>query len=101
MRLELDHPRIPIRERSLLNILDLSIKVSALMAGPLLLAMLVTVVPLMVLNWWLVGWTASALDESLTPLSYLWLMASLVFVEAPLASVPATMFLGKAMFFNL
>jgi hypothetical protein len=100
MRLELDRPRIPIRERSLLNILDLSLKVSTLLAGPLLLATLVMVVPMTVLNWWLVGWTASGVDESLYRPSYLWLLTSLVFIEAPLASVPATMYLGKAMFFQ-
>jgi hypothetical protein len=100
MRLELDRPRIPIRERTLLDILDLSLKVAILLVRPLVLATLATVLPMMVLNWWLVGWIASQWDESGDWLGYLWLMATLVFVEAPLASVPATMYLGKAMFYQ-
>jgi hypothetical protein len=100
MRLELDRPRIPIRERTLLNILDLSLKVSAWLAAPLCAATLVMVLPLMAVNWWLVGWTTTGLDDGLGPLTYLWLMATLIFVEAPLASVPATLFLGMAMFYQ-
>ncbi len=98
--MQLDNTRIPIRERNLLDILDLSLKVTVAFMGPLLFTTAAAVVPLMLLNWWLIGWVPSEGEEAGASARYVWLMAQLVFIEAPLASVPTTLFLGKAMFFQ-
>ena len=100
MPLELDRPRIPIRERSLLDILDLSLKVCSALAGPLLLATAVAALPLMLLNQWFLGGLVKQGVDGWGAVGYLGFMMLLVVIEAPLASVPATMLLGRAMFFQ-
>jgi hypothetical protein len=94
----LDQTRIAIRERGQLEILDLALKVAATNARPLLIASGIGILPIMFLNWWLIGWMPAEGDETGAASRYLWNMAQLVFIEAPLASVPATLFLGQAMF---
>ena len=96
--MQLDRTRIAIRERSLLDILDLSLRVVAAYPGPLLLATLLAVGPLMVLNAGLIGWMPTEGDDPSSVARYLWTMSLLVFIEAPLASLWVILFLGQAMF---
>ena len=101
--MQLDKTRIAIRERSLLEILDLSLQVVRFHARPLLGAWLCGVVPFLVLNGWLIGWMADLPDDfGFDKYSYwgryFWVLIQLVFIEAPLATVPLTLYLGDAMF---
>jgi hypothetical protein len=115
---QLDNTRISIRERGLLDTLDLSLHVLREFAQPVFWLTLAAVIPLAALNYWLLGWmvdpqifdyTEYRLYEwSLTdwprriyhmlPWRYLFDMALLIFIEAPLASIFVTAFLGEAVF---
>jgi hypothetical protein len=100
---QLDKTRIAIRERSLLEILDLALQVTRHYAAPLLIAWLCGVLPLLVLNYWMIGWMAETPDDFGWNVfsyrgRYFWVMIQLVFIEAPLATVPMTLYLGDALF---
>lgn len=96
--MRLDQTRIAIRERTLLEILDMSLRVLATFIGPLLLCTAAVVVPLMILNWWLLGWMPLAGEVEPSFARYVGMMALLVIVEAPLVSLGITPFLGHVMF---
>jgi hypothetical protein len=95
---QLDNTRVVIRERSLPELLDLSLQVTRVFIGPLLLSMAALVLPLMLLNWWLIGWMAWEEYDPGSIARYLATMTQLVFIEAPLASAVTTLFLGQVMF---
>ena len=59
---------------------------------------LVIVLPLMLLNWWLIGWMTDYGDIGDSTVRYFWSMILLVSIEAPLVSVFLTPFLGQVMF---
>jgi hypothetical protein len=94
---QLDQTRIAIRERDLLDILDLAGRVTACYARPWLVASLLGALPLAVLNWWLLGDFVDYAERDDVWL-YAWRMIALVVVELPLASAPLTLYLGQAMF---
>ena len=116
--MQLDNTRISIRERGLLDTLDLSLHVLREFAQPVFWLTLAAVIPLAVLNYWLLGWMVDPqifdyteyrlYDWSLTdwprriyfmlPWRYLFDMALLIYLEAPLASVFVTAYLGEAVF---
>ena len=96
--MQYDRTRIAIRERDLFDVLDLSLKVIRLHAGPLFLATLAGVIPFAVLNWWLLS--GLPLIEARDYWNYSWRMVMLVVFEVPLVSVPTTLLLGQAMFFS-
>lgn len=97
--MELDKTRIAVRERNVVETLDLSLHVTRFYALPLLVTMALGVVPLLILNELLVGWLETQVDNELDyPFRYVWFMSVLVFFEAPLASVFATTYLGLAVF---
>jgi len=98
--MQLDSTRIAIRERGFAEILDLSLRIVIAYFRPLVWRMSLTVVPLMILNDWLVGWAAGDSQSGGESMRYLGTMALLVFFEAPLMSVPMTVFLGKALFLD-
>jgi hypothetical protein len=63
----------------------------------------VGILPLMVLNFWLIGWMADPPtefggDKYLAWARYTWVMAQLVFIATPWATMPLTLYLGDAMF---
>jgi hypothetical protein len=93
-----DRTRIAIRERDLMDVLDLSLKVFRLHAGPLFLAALVGTVPFAIFNWWMLS-DLPLIDGS-DYWNYSWRMLMLVLFEMPLAAVPTTLLLGQAMFFE-
>ncbi len=96
--MQLDKTRIAVRERDLLEILDLSLHVVRVYAWPLIVTLAAGVLPLMLLNHWLIGWMAGVDYAVEYPTRYVRNMSVLVFLEAPLATVFATYFLGQAVF---
>jgi hypothetical protein len=93
-----DKTHIAIRERQYVDVLDLALRVIRTYAGPLVLAFSAGVVPMMLFNRWLLAGYAEFDFEISVPLLYLFYMFLLVVLEAPLATAPATLYLGKAMF---
>jgi hypothetical protein len=97
--MQLDRTRIAIRERGLLETLDLALHVTRQFAGPLAVCSLLAIVPLMLVNYALVGWMPPGeLDEDQFPLRFFWNMTVLIYLEAPLAGVFAVAWLGPAVF---
>jgi hypothetical protein len=95
---QLDKTRIGIRERGVLDTLDLSLQVLRAFIKPLLVTFALGAAPLMLLNHFLIGWMADVEYAEEFPVRYIWTMSLLVFIEAPLASVFATAYLGQAVF---
>jgi hypothetical protein len=96
--LQLDKTRIAIRERSYVDILDLALRLCRAHAWPLFLTLAAGVVPMMLLNSWLLA-DYSELDfEFGFPLQYMFYMMLLVVLETPLATAAATLYLGEALF---
>ena len=98
--MRLDRTRIAIRERPLLDILDLSLRVLAVYPGPVLLGTVIAALPLSLLNEYLIGWMAGEGDDPSALTRYIWTMTLLVFFEAPLASSAVTLYLGQALFMD-
>jgi hypothetical protein len=96
--LPFDNTRIAVRERAYVDILDLALRVIRVYAGPLLVAFAAGILPVALLNAWLLAGYAEGDFEIGFPLQYMFYMALLVLFEAPLATAPATLYLGKAVF---
>jgi hypothetical protein len=96
--MQLDKTRIGVRERGMLEVLDLSLHVLRAYIGPLTLTFLMGMAPLMLLNHLLIGWLADVNYNETFPFRYVWTMTLLVFIEAPLASLLATSYLGQSVF---
>src|SRR3954453_2814771 len=97
--MQLDRTRIAIRERGLLETIDLALHVIRLFAGPLLACALLAIVPLALVNYALVGWMAPGeYDVDVIGFRYFWNMTVLIFLEAPLASAFIVAYLGPAVF---
>jgi hypothetical protein len=95
--MQLDNTRIAIRERNLLETLDLSFRLLREFWKPWLICSLLAIVPLALLNAMLLGWVAGDFTEEV-PYRYYWLMAVFIYIEAPLASVFVVAYLGPAVF---
>jgi len=103
---QLDHTRISVRERSLPDIFDLGLHVFRRFAAPLLLMFCLGAAPLMLVNDFLIGWLMDIdyrqaffyIEESWAITRYVWLLTLLTAIEAPLASIFATAYLGQAVF---
>jgi hypothetical protein len=95
---KLDETRVAIRYRTKSDVLDLAVKMLRVYAGPIFRWLTLGVVPMFLLNTWLLH------DFRLYdyvwgfPLSYVLLTTLLVFLEMPLATAPLTLFLGQAVF---
>src|SRR5436190_7680871 len=97
--MQLDHTRIAIRERGLLETIDVSLFIIRDFAGPVIACALLAIVPLALINYALVGWMVSTdYDGETFSFRYFWNMTLLVFLEAPLASVFIVAYLGPAVF---
>jgi hypothetical protein len=95
---QLDKTHIVIRERTLPDILDLALRVIRDCAGPLGLALLVGVAPMFLLNWWLLsGYVDSGFEFGVST-RYVIYSVFLVVLEIPLATAPATVYLGQVLF---
>jgi len=97
--MQLDRTRIAIRERGLLETLDLTLQVTREFAGPIAICALLGIVPLTLINYALVGWMVpSEFDETTLGFRYLWNVTALIYLEAPLASAFVIAYLGPAVF---
>jgi hypothetical protein len=97
--MQLDSTRIAVRERSIPEVFDLALHVTREFAGPWLLCSLLAIVPLALLNYALIGWmTDLDYDTDYAGVRFAWNMTLLIFIEAPLASVFVTAYLGPAVF---
>jgi hypothetical protein len=96
--MQLDRNRIVIRERGWLELLDLALLLARAYAWPLALTLLAGIIPAMLFNAWLLhGLSQSNLADE-PPMEYLWYILLLTLWEIPLATAPATLFLGEAVF---
>jgi len=95
--LQLDRTQVAIRERSTLELCDLAMQVVRHFSPKLLVMLAVGIVPIALVNRLLLGPLIDDLT-ALTFLRYAWNMILLVFIETPLATSAATLFLGDAMF---
>jgi hypothetical protein len=97
--MQLDRTTIAVRERGLLDTLDLALHVTRAFAKPLLWTMASGAVPLMAVDYLLFGWMARMAEhEGEFPFRFVYHLTIQVFLQAPLASVFATAFLGDAVF---
>lgn len=105
--MQFDQTQISIRERGPLETLDLALHVTRRYAWPLLVTMACGVVPLMLLNYLLIGWMGRVEygqfmtgEDMWSVFRYAYDMSVLVFLEVQLASVFATRFIGQAVFWE-
>lgn len=102
--MQLDNTQVAVRERGMMEILDLALHVLRAYWLPLTGLLALGVAPLLVLNYFLVGWLANVeyseiMEEDAAKLfRYAWTMSMLIAIEAPLATVFATSYLGQAVF---
>lgn len=97
--MQLDNTRIAIRERNLLETVDLALRVLREFWKPWLVCSLLAIVPLALLNAALLGWMAWDLDYAEDfPFRYFWTMAVFIYIEAPLASIFVVGYMGPAVF---
>jgi hypothetical protein len=97
--MQLDNTRIAIRERDLLETLDLALHVTRQFAGPWLLCSLLAILPLALINYALIGWMLPGdLDDQAIPWRFCWNMILLIYLEAPLASTFVVAYMGPAVF---
>ena len=96
--MQLDRTLIVVRERGVLDILDLSLLVLRRYARPVALTFLMGALPLAVLNHFLIGSIPDFEYRDETLAVYVWLMVVLVAFESQLAGVFTTAYLGKSVF---
>lgn len=98
--MRLDRTRIAIIERRQPEILDAALVVFRKFFLAILLQTMLLAIPFGILNHYLISWMAADFNDSTTVWRYLWSMALLVYVEAPLVSIFTTSYIGKVMFFE-
>src|SRR4051812_5623061 len=97
--MQLDRTRIAVRERGLLETIDLALLVIREFAGPLIICALLAIVPLAIINELLVGWMVTLDDEgTVSWFRYLFAMTVLIELESQLAAVFIVAYLGPAVF---
>lgn len=100
--MQLDDTKIAVRERTQVELLDLGLHMLRIYRRGIFATMLIGVLPLALLNHFLIGWMAAEdyvdYSRSFLPARYVWNMTMLVFLETPLASVFMTVYLGQAVF---
>src|SRR6185437_9251482 len=97
--MQLDKTRIAIRERSFPDILDLALHVIRRYAPALAVAFVAGVLPLALLNHWLLSDYLNDFDIDDAPSGwYFYFLLVLLIWETPLATAPITLYLGQALF---
>lgn len=105
--MEFDRTRIPIRERTFPDVLDLALAVTREHAGQLLGLLLLGAAPFIALNHWLLGGELAAglfdLEQPPEDVAaqwtwYVYALCVLLVIEIPLATAPMTLYLGQALF---
>lgn len=98
--MRLDKTQIAIRQRPLPELLDLALVVFRNHAGPLMVLISLGCAPWMALNWWFLGGNLTdQIVDAESWVGYVFTQLWLVPLEAPLATAPATIYLGQVMFF--
>jgi len=95
---QFDKTTIAVRQRGMLDTLDLSLHVLREYAGPLAAAMLLGVVPLMTVNYLVLGWMAGPWDDEAGLGRFIYHLSLQIYLQAPLAGIFATAYLGDAVF---
>jgi hypothetical protein len=95
---QLDKTRIRIRERSYLEILDLALRVVRACFGPLVISLVVGILPMFLLNAYLFSDMAEGDIEFPEMLPQFFLLVMVILWEIPLATAPATLYLGQVVF---
>ena len=90
--------QIAIRERSILEILDLSLHILRDYFVQIVVAAILGIAPFALLNHFLFGWMADVEYGVTFPFSHVWTSILLITLEAPAASVFVSAFLGRAVF---
>ena len=97
--MRLDQTHVRVRERNVLEILDLTFQIIRAYWRPFFILSMIGALPFACINHWLTAWL---LDEgqggSELPISFMWHQTLLVFIEAPLGSLLLTTYLGHAVF---
>ena len=97
--MRLDQTHVRVRERNVLEILDLTFQIIRAYWRPFFILSMLGALPFACINHWLTAWL---LDEgqggSELPISFMWHQTLLVFIEAPLGSLLLTTYLGHAVF---
>jgi hypothetical protein len=96
--MQLDKTRIAIRPRSWTENLDLALRVIRTYTGPLLVAAVVGVLPMVLLNNYLLEGILNGREPDDAPRQFLWWICLLTLMEIPLATAPITLYLGYALF---
>lgn len=104
--MQLDRTELAVRERAMPEILDLALRVICAYWRPLLATWAIGVVPMMIINHLLLGFIADIRYDDLAGneegigqiVRYMYDMSLLVSLEAPLATVLMTSYLGQAVF---
>ena len=105
--MEFDRTRIPIRERTFPDVLDLALAVTREHAGQLLVLLVLGAAPFIALNHWLLGTDLAPqlFDMEQPPedvarlwVGYIYALSVLLVIEVPLATAPMTLYLGQALF---
>jgi hypothetical protein len=102
--MQFDETRIAIRERTGLEVLDLSVTLLRVFFRPCVTLFAIGAAPFVVWNFMLTYWMpvlgtdVATIDLTYSIWRYLWAQALLVFIQAPLAASFVTSFLGRAAF---
>ncbi|REJ68019.1 MAG: hypothetical protein DWQ31_09625 [Planctomycetota bacterium] len=96
--MQLDRTRITIRERTTFELFDLALRVVRSFAGPLFRWVLVGVLPFALLNHWVLAGNPFIYEPEQLGATYTWWLLCLVVLEMPLATAPATLYLGQVLF---
>ena len=96
--MQLDQTKITIRERSLGELLDLAFRFTVLYFKPLFCCTVILVIPFAIFNWWVTHPIVALDNTAESNWRCIWYMSQLVFLEAPLATIITTLFLGRVMF---
>lgn len=100
--MQFDRTRIPIQERTFLQLMDLSLRVAREHLFMLVMTSLAGALPFFLLNDWLLGdrITRDSLDAGWDYSVYFFTMPVLIWWQMPLASVFATLYLGQVLFLD-
>lgn len=96
--MQLDRTHISIRERGVLENLDLTLHILRVYFVPLLITWTIGVAPLALINYLVFGWMLDFEFGVDYPFRYIWVSICVIILEAPLATVFMTTFLGQAVF---
>ncbi|MEM8678314.1 MAG: hypothetical protein AAGF97_03065 [Planctomycetota bacterium] len=96
--MRLDQTQLVIRERSLLELLDLALRLFSANGLPLLLSAGPLILVCMIGSEVLIGWMLTDLDDPGQVTRYLWTQFLLISINAPLVTAPMITYLGQAVF---